>query len=65
MLAEFLYDGVISPSLPLDPRIPRRGYWAMKKHYFPWLYWRMLTGKLGPDWHRVRPFAEAVPPLKP
>lgn len=65
MLAEFLYDGVVSPSLPLDPRIPRRGYWAMKKYYFPWLYWQMLTGDLGPDWHRVRKFPEAVPPLAP
>lgn len=27
MLAEFLYDGVVAPSFPLDPRIPRRLYW--------------------------------------
>lgn len=61
MLAEFLYDGVPAPSFPLDPRIPRRAYWHLKKDYLPGLYWRMLRGQLGPDWHRVRPFPDAVP----
>lgn len=61
MLAEFLYDGVVAPSFPLDPRIPRRMYWHLKKSYLPPLYWGMLHGKLGPDWHARRNFPEAVP----
>ncbi|MGH8518945.1 MAG: NAD(P)/FAD-dependent oxidoreductase [Panacagrimonas sp.] len=60
MLAEFSYDGVITPSFPLDPRVPRRAYWHLKKSYLPSLYWGMLEGKLGPDWHRKRDFPEAV-----
>ncbi len=66
MLAEFAYDGVVTPSFPLDPRIPRRMYWALKKHYLPYLYWeQMLRGNLGPDWHAKRDFAPAVPALVP
>ncbi len=65
MLAEFLYDGVVAPSFPLDPRIPRRLYWWLKKYYLPFLYWRMLKGDLGLDWHRVRSFPAEVPELVP
>jgi len=65
MLAEFLYDGVVAPSFPFDPRIPRRFYWWLKKYYLPFLYWRMLKGDLGLDWHRVRSFPAAVPELTP
>lgn len=61
MLAEFLYDGVVAPSFPLDPRIPRRLYWHLKKDYLPSLYWGMLRGNLGLDWHARRSFPEAVP----
>ena len=66
MLAEFVYDGVVAPSFALDPRIPRRIYWALKKHYLPYLYWeQMLKGRLGPDWHKVRAFRDAVPAITP
>lgn len=66
MLAEFVYDGVVAPSFPLDPRIPRRSYWWLKKHYLPYLYWeQMLRGRLGPDWHALRTFPEAVPAISP
>lgn len=65
MLAEFLYDGVVAPSFPLDPRIPRRLYWWLKKYYLPFLYWRMLGGSLGLDWHARREFPEAVPAFTP
>ncbi|MES0873152.1 NAD(P)/FAD-dependent oxidoreductase [Sinimarinibacterium thermocellulolyticum] len=66
MLAEFCYDGVVTPSFPLDPRIPRRSYWWLKKHYLPYLYWeRMLRGDFGPDWHRERSFPAAVPRIAP
>lgn len=61
MLAEFGYDGVITPSFPLDPRVPRRAYWWLKNSYLPALYWGMLQGRLGPDWHSPRQFPEAVP----
>lgn len=66
MLAEFCYDGVVTPSFPLDPRVPRRSYWWLKKHYLPYLYWeQMLRGRLGPDWHSKREFAAAVPDIQP
>jgi len=65
MLAEFCYDGVVTPSFPLDPRVPRRSYWALKKHYLPQLYWQMLRGKLGLDWHAPRTFPAAVPAITP
>ena len=64
MLAEFAYDGVVTPSFPLDPRIPRRMYWHLKKSYLPHLYWGMLGGSLGLDWHAPRAFPEAVPELQ-
>jgi sulfide:quinone oxidoreductase len=54
MLAEFAYDGVVTPSFPLDPRIPRSAYWHFKKSYLPPLYWGMLRGNLGLDWHAPR-----------
>lgn len=65
MLAEFAYDGVITPSFPLDPRVPRRLYWWMKKHFLPALYWRMLGGDMGPDWHTRRRVKEALPEFVP
>lgn len=66
MLAEFLYDGVVAPSFAADPRIPRRRYWWLKRHYLPYLYWsQMLRGNPGPDWHRKRDYPEAVPALTP
>jgi sulfide:quinone oxidoreductase len=51
------------PSFPLDPRVPRRMNWWLKRYYLPKLYWRMVSTGLGPDWHRKRTFAEALPPL--
>ncbi|MGH8751607.1 MAG: FAD-dependent oxidoreductase [Burkholderiales bacterium] len=65
MLAEFGYDGVVMPSFALDPRIPRRRYWLLKKYYLPNLYWKMLRGNLGPDWHAKRDFPAAVPDFVP
>lgn len=65
MLAEFAYDGAVTPSFPLDPRIPRRSYWWLKRSYLPDLYWGMLKGSLGPDWHKARSYAEGVPAFTP
>lgn len=57
MLAEFRYDGEVTPSFPLDPRVPRRSYWALKRYFFPWLYWNVMLK--GSDWswpeHKPRP----------
>ena len=63
MLAEFGYDGAIMPSFPLDPRIPRRMNWWLKRYYLPHLYWKMLNQSLGPDWHRTRNYPEPLPRL--
>lgn len=46
MLAEFSYDGKITPSFPLDPRVPRYSMWWLKRHFMPYLYWSvMMRGK--------------------
>lgn len=39
MLAEFGYDGKLMPTFPLDPAIPRKSYWYLKKDILPKLYW--------------------------
>lgn len=46
MLAEFGYDNQLMPSFPLDPSIPRRSYWHLKKDLLPLLYWYgMMKGR--------------------
>ncbi|MGR9108163.1 MAG: FAD-dependent oxidoreductase, partial [Gammaproteobacteria bacterium] len=42
MLAEFCYNGKVTPSLPLDPRKERYLYWLMKKFLFPFMYWKIM-----------------------
>lgn len=45
VLAEFAYGGKVTPSFPLDPRVPRRSMWYLKTKFLPWLYWsHMLRG---------------------
>jgi sulfide:quinone oxidoreductase len=45
MLAEFAYDGKVTPSFPMDPRVERRLWWIGKKYWLPLLYWDyMLKG---------------------
>lgn len=47
MLAEFGYDGKLMPSFPLNPTIPRRTMWYLKKDLLPQLYWHgMLKGRV-------------------
>jgi len=48
LLAEFLYDGKVVSTLPLDPARPRRVNWWMKTVLFPWLYWNVILR--GRDW---------------
>jgi sulfide:quinone oxidoreductase len=46
MLAEFGYDGKLMPTFPLDPAVPRRSMWILKKYLLPKLYWYgMLKGR--------------------
>jgi sulfide:quinone oxidoreductase len=43
MLAEFSYDGKVTPSFPfLDPRNNRFIWWWGKTTGFPWLYWHLM-----------------------
>jgi sulfide:quinone oxidoreductase len=43
MLAEFAYDGKVTPSFPfLDPRKNRYIWWLGKTIGFPWLYWSIM-----------------------
>ncbi len=65
MLSEFMYGGKIAPSFPMDPRVPRRSYWWLKKSYLPRLYWEMISGKPGPDWHAERSYPETLPDIRP
>jgi sulfide:quinone oxidoreductase len=45
MLAEFGYDGKLMPTFPLDPAVPRRMMWHLKKDILPTLYWQgMMRG---------------------
>ena len=67
LLAEFTYGGTVAPSLPLDPRVPRRLYWDLKRFFLPWFYWSvLLKGRELPlVSHKVRDFAPAVPTVQP
>jgi len=43
MLAEFSYDGKVTPSFPIiDPRVNRSIWWWGKTTGFPWLYWHLM-----------------------
>lgn len=45
MLAEFSYDAVVTPTLPLSPFKESRFYWFVKKYFLPPMYWNyMLKG---------------------
>jgi sulfide:quinone oxidoreductase len=66
LLAEFTYGGTITPSLPLDPRVPRRFYWWLKRSFLPWFYWNILIkGRSLPATHKLRKFPAGVPSVQP
>ncbi|MGB3837272.1 FAD-dependent oxidoreductase [Castellaniella sp.] len=67
LLAEFTYGGVVTPSLPLDPRVPRRFYWWLKRSFLPWFYWNLLLkGRNLPALHKKREFpASVASPVQP
>jgi sulfide:quinone oxidoreductase len=55
VLAEFAYGGKVTPSFPLDPRVPRRSMWLLKTKLLPWLYWsHMFKGGEFDIPHRAR-----------
>lgn len=46
LLAEFIYGGKVTPTLPLDPRKERSSMWWVKKTGLPAMYWDyMLRGR--------------------
>ncbi len=57
ILAEFCYDGKVTPSLPLlDPTKERYSMWLMKQKFLPILYWDwMLKGREWDIPHKERP----------
>lgn len=66
LLAEFTYGGTITPSFPLDPRVPRRFYWWLKRSFMPWFYWNILIKGRGlPVTHKSRQFPAGVPSVQP
>src|SRR5690554_225390 len=55
ILAEFIYGGTVTPTLPLNPFKRSRFYWWVKKYALPAFYWRyMLKGKEGDIAHKAR-----------
>lgn len=43
LLAEFDYDLKLKPTLPLlNPTVPRRAYWYLKKYGLPFMYWNLM-----------------------
>ena len=61
VLAEFAYGGKVTPSFPLDPRVPRRSAWLLKEKFLPYMYWNwMLRGSEFDIKHRERQFAETA-----
>lgn len=43
LLAEFDYSMQLTPSIPgLDPAVPHRSYWYLKKYGLPALYWNLM-----------------------
>lgn len=67
LLAEFTYGGTITPTLPLDPRVPRRFYWWLKRTFLPWFYWNvLLKGRALPLLrHRERQLPAGLPSVQP
>lgn len=41
-LAEFLYDNVWHPTLPLNTQKERYDMWLLKKHGLPFMYWNLM-----------------------
>jgi sulfide:quinone oxidoreductase len=60
VLAEFIYGGKVTPSFPLDPRVPRTSAWLLKTKLLPFMYWNMmLKGNEFDIKHKERALAAA------
>lgn len=58
MLAEFIYGGTVTPTLPLNPFQESRFYWFVKKYLLPRFYWSlMLRGFERDIAHKPRSFS--------
>lgn len=55
MLAEFAYNGAVTPSFPVDPRVPRRSYLWLKRSFMPWLHWNILLKRARLPCHASEP----------
>ena len=61
VLAEFGYGGKVTPSFPLDPRVPRFSAWLLKQNFLPYMYWNwMLKGSEFDIKHCERSFSKAA-----
>lgn len=61
MLAEFAYDGKVTPSFPfLDPRTNSRLWWLGKIIGFPWLYWKIMIKGIRIDIPNKASYAEKL-----
>ena len=59
MLAEFAYDGKVTPSFPLiDPRANRSLWWWGKTTGFPMLYWHIMLKGLRIDIPHLESYAK-------
>jgi sulfide:quinone oxidoreductase len=48
VLAEFGFGGKLLPTFPLNPTVPRRSAWILKKNILPWVYWNLMLK--GHEW---------------
>lgn len=48
VLAEFGFGGKLLPTFPLDPMVPRRSAWLLKKYLLPMVYWDLMLK--GHEW---------------
>src|SRR5699024_2609970 len=63
MQAEFIYDGVVTPTLPLDPFKESKIYWQVKKRFLPPFYFNyMLKGREGDVPHK--PLKKQYPTIR-
>lgn len=61
MLAEFAYDGRVTPSFPwLDPRKNRYLWWVGKKYLLPLLYWDYMLKGVGFDIPHKQSYVERL-----
>jgi sulfide:quinone oxidoreductase len=61
VLAEFTYGGRVTPTFPLDPRVPRTSAWLLKTKFLPFMYWNMmLRGNEFDIRHKERRLTNAI-----